>query len=89
MIFEEMTQTLLTKKSKETRAKHLNENPIYFFFLWELRGRIPNFHIHVSVSDSYIPTNDLPFLLQEICGPILGLYKLFTVEVGSEATQFP
>jgi hypothetical protein len=41
----------------------------------ELRGHSPNFHIHVSVSDLYIPTIDLPILLQEICGPILGIYK--------------
>jgi hypothetical protein len=41
----------------------------------ELRGHNPYFHIHVSVSDLYIPTMDLPILLQEICGPILGIYK--------------
>ncbi len=42
----------------------------------ELRGHSPNCHIHVSVSDLYIPTRiDLPILLQEICGPILGIYK--------------
>jgi hypothetical protein len=29
----------------------------------ELRGRSPNFHIQVSVSDLYIPTIDLPILL--------------------------
>jgi hypothetical protein len=29
----------------------------------ELRGLSPNFHIHVSVSDLYIPTIDLPILL--------------------------
>ncbi len=34
----------------------------------ELRGHSPNFHIHVSVSDSYIPTIDLPILLQENMG---------------------
>jgi hypothetical protein len=44
----------------------------------ELRGHSPNFHIHVSVSDLYIPAIDLPILLQEICGPILGIYKLLT-----------
>jgi hypothetical protein len=33
----------------------------------ELRGQSPNFHIHVSVSNLYIPTIDLPILLQEIC----------------------
>ncbi len=31
----------------------------------ELRGQSPNFHIHVSVSDLYIPTIDLPILWQE------------------------
>jgi hypothetical protein len=44
----------------------------------ELRGHSPNYHIHVSVSDLYIPTIDLPILLQEICGPILELYKSLT-----------
>jgi hypothetical protein len=39
----------------------------------EYRGLSPNFHIHVSVSKLYIPTMALPFLLEEICGPILGL----------------
>jgi hypothetical protein len=29
------------------------------------RPRSPNFHIHVSVSDLYIPTISLPILLQE------------------------
>jgi hypothetical protein len=40
----------------------------------ELRGHCPNFRIHVSVSDLYIHTIDLPILLLEICGPILGIY---------------
>jgi hypothetical protein len=41
-----------------------------------LRGHRPNFDIHVSVSDLYIPTIDLPILLQELCGPILGIYTI-------------
>jgi hypothetical protein len=44
----------------------------------EYRGLSPNFHIHASVSDLYIPTIDLPILLEEICRPILGLYKSLT-----------
>ncbi len=44
----------------------------------EYRGLSPNFHIHVSVSELYIPMTGLPFLLEEICGPILGIYKWVT-----------
>jgi hypothetical protein len=33
---------------------HCNENPIYVFLFWELRGLSPDFHIHVTVSDLYI-----------------------------------
>ncbi len=41
----------------------------------EYRGLSPNFHIHVSVSELYIPTMGLPVLLEEICRLILGIYK--------------
>jgi hypothetical protein len=44
----------------------------------EYRGLSPKFHIHVSVSELYIPTMGLPFLLEEICGLILGIYKSLT-----------
>ncbi len=44
----------------------------------EYRGLSPNFHIHASVSDKYIPTISLPILLEEISTPILGLYKSLT-----------
>jgi hypothetical protein len=42
------------------------------------RGLNPNFQIHASVSELYIPTMGLPFLLEEICGPILAIYKSLT-----------
>jgi hypothetical protein len=41
----------------------------------EYRGLSSNFHIHVSVSELYIPTMGLPVLLEEICRLILGIYK--------------
>jgi hypothetical protein len=59
----------------------------------QYRGLKPNFQVHVSVSELYITTMGLPLLLEEICGPILGIYKLLTdtmnVEIGAEAAQFP
>ncbi len=41
----------------------------------EYRGLSTNFHIHASVNELYIPTIGLPILLEEICRPILGLFK--------------
>ncbi len=60
----------------------------------EYRGLSPNFHIHASVSDLYIPTIGLPILLEEICRPILGLYKSIAhrhmnVKIGAEAGAIP
>jgi hypothetical protein len=59
----------------------------------EYRGLSPNFHIHASVCDLYIPTIGLPFLLEEICRPLLGVYKIahryMNVEIGAEAALFP
>ncbi len=51
------------------------ENVKQIFPEKEYRGLSPNFHIHVSVSESYIPTMGLPVLLEEICRLILGIYK--------------
>jgi hypothetical protein len=44
----------------------------------EYRSLSPNFYIHVSVSEIYISTMGLPFLLEEICGLIWGIYKSLT-----------
>jgi hypothetical protein len=51
---------------------HCKEISIYVFPEKALRGLSPNFPIHVSVSDLYFPTIDLPSLQQEIRGPIPG-----------------
>ena len=39
----------------------------------KLRGLVPNFHIHVSVSDLYIPTIGPPILLRKY-GTVVGIY---------------
>jgi hypothetical protein len=78
----EYTASLLFAAEKPMCAGTLqrtdNENSKQIFPKEELRGQSPNFHLHVSVSDLHIPTSDLPILLPEIFGPILGIYKLLT-----------
>ncbi len=47
----------------------------YVFLEIKLRGLVLNFHIHVSVSDLYIPTIGPPILLQKNRRtPIVGIY---------------
>jgi hypothetical protein len=47
------------------QQRHNTENSKQIFPEKELCGISPNVHIHVSVSDLYIPTIGLPILLQE------------------------
>jgi hypothetical protein len=58
----------------------------------ELRGLSPNFHIHVSVSDLYIPRIGLPILLQENMwtdpGEYINRSQIHDLEIGTEAAQF-
>ncbi len=44
---------------------HCKEISIYIFPEKELLGLSPNFHIHVSVRDLYIPTIGPPIFLQQ------------------------
>jgi hypothetical protein len=62
--------------SLSTLQRQNAENLKEIFPEKEYRGLSPNFHIHVSVSELYISMMGLPFLLEEICGPILGIYKV-------------
>jgi hypothetical protein len=65
---------------KTYQLQRTNEENLKQIFLEkELRGHSPNFHIHVSVSDFYIPTIDLPIL--HAAGNMWtdpGIYKLLT-----------
>jgi hypothetical protein len=57
---------------KQVTAKNQNRNSKQI-----LRGNSPNFlNPHSCVCERlYIPTIQLPIRLQEICGPILGIYE--------------
>jgi hypothetical protein len=44
----------------------------------KLRGLVPNFYIHVSLSNLYIPMIGPQTQYSKIGGPIMGIYKLFT-----------
>jgi hypothetical protein len=46
-------------------ALHCNENPIYVFPEMELRGLSPNYLLHVSVSNLYIPRIGPHIFLQQ------------------------
>jgi hypothetical protein len=65
-------------KARATLQRQNAENLKQIFPEKEYRGLSPNFHSHVAVSELYIPTMGLPFLLEEICGPILRIYKSLT-----------
>ncbi len=66
---------------------HCNENPIYVFLFWGLRGLSPNFHIHVSVGDLYIPRSGPHFSCSRIgrmdCGNIQIAHRQRNVEIGT------
>ncbi len=57
---------------------HCNENPIYVFLFWELRSLSPNFHIHVSVSNLYIPRIGPHISYSRIDRSLVGIYKSLT-----------
>ncbi len=64
----------------DTLQRQNAENLKQIFSEKEYRDLSPNFHIHVSVSELYILTMGLPVLLEELCGPILGIYISLTDE---------
>jgi hypothetical protein len=57
--FTNLTNILYVEPQQyeQISAVDCNENPISVFLFWELRGLSSNFHIHMSVSDLYIPRN--------------------------------
>ncbi len=56
---------------------HCNKNPIYVFLFWELRRLSPNFHIHVCVSDLYIPMIGPQISCSRIARSIVGILYMW------------
>jgi hypothetical protein len=83
---------LVSEQSVLGAGAHCNSNRIYVFLFWELRGLSPNFYIHVSVSDLYIPTLIYPTFLQQNRqidrGNIKIAHRHMNVEIGTVAAQF-
>jgi hypothetical protein len=73
----------------DPRKLHCKENLVYVFPERELRDLSPNVHIHVSVSNLYIPTFGPPvFSCRRIGRPIRGIYiSLMNVGIGTVAAQ--
>jgi hypothetical protein len=42
-------------RSAKRGTPHCKDNPIYVILFWKLLGLSPKIHIHLSVSDLYIP----------------------------------
>ncbi len=62
----------------QLKTLHCNERSIYIFLETELSGLSPNIHIHVSVSDLYIPRIGSHISCSRIGRPIAGIYKSLT-----------
>ncbi len=57
---------------------YCNANSVYILLFCELRGLRPNFHIHVSVSDLYIPRIGPHISSSRKGRPIVGIYNSLT-----------
>jgi hypothetical protein len=57
--------------------EHCRENAMYVFPEKKLRGLSPNFHIHVSVSDLYIPRIGFS-CMQQNRHTVVRIYKSLT-----------
>jgi hypothetical protein len=66
------------QQQKLSRLLHCNGNSVYIYLFWALRGLSPNFHIHVSMSDLYIPRIGPHISSSRKGRPIVGIYNSIT-----------
>jgi hypothetical protein len=66
---------------------HYTEKSNKIFPEIKLLGLFPNFYIHVSVSDLYIPTISSQTQYSKRGGQTVGIYKSLT-EIGNKPAQF-
>jgi hypothetical protein len=69
---------LVTVSLNTALQRYCPENWEKIFRERKLHGLSPSFYIHISVSNLFILTIDLPIWLQQNKGPILGIYKSLT-----------
>ncbi len=69
---------LLRRKKEGALQMHCTENLKQIFPEMKLRGLVPNFYVHVSVSDLYISMIGPQMQYRKTGGPIVGLYKSLT-----------
>jgi hypothetical protein len=69
----------IPRPSSDMDTEHYtDEKTIYVFLFWEMRGLTPNFHVHVSVSDLYIPRIGPHLFLEQKRRIDRGIYKSLT-----------
>jgi hypothetical protein len=69
-------RTVMRLSSSRLSQQHTaTKIPFMYFSFWELRRLSPNFHIHVFVSDFYIPMIGLHISYSRIGRSIGGIYK--------------
>ncbi len=68
----------LFTKSSSFPHLHCNGNSVYISLFWELRGLSPNFHIHMSVNDLYIPRIGPHISSSRNGSSVVGIYNSLT-----------
>jgi hypothetical protein len=77
MAYRDMGMNTASMENVEL-GHHCNGNSVYIFLFWEYRGLSPNFHIHVYVSDLYIPRSGPHISSSRKGRAFVGIYNSLT-----------